>query len=134
MKLIDLLRENLTDTANKKIDYLPQGKLFPDAKRIDGVFKRSSRSWSEVIEALEQNKESGEKTAVNTNDVHITQPNVQSRKVKEMIENPKEIKTIDVVQFPDGEMVIPDGHHSLTANWALGKESIEVNLIKAQEK
>lgn len=139
MKLIDLLRENAAQVeANERIDSLPQGKVFDDAKRIDGIFNKSKREYSYAQAALEQNRENAKKTAVNTTDIRITQPNVQSGKVKEkveqMIEDPKDVKTIDAVQFPDGEMVIPDGHHRLTANWALGNKTIVVNLIKAQEK
>jgi hypothetical protein len=134
MKLRDILRESLNDAANERIDSLPQGKVFDDAKRIDGVFKKSSHSWSEVIEALEQNKKNGERQEVNTTDIRITQPNVQSGKVKRMVQGKDGKSTIDVVQFPDGEMAIHDGHHRLTANWALGNKTIVVNLIKAQQK
>ena len=36
---------------------------------------------------------------------------------------------INSVKFPDGTIVIFDGHHRLVANWALGNSSIKVNLV-----
>ena len=39
------------------------------------------------------------------------------------------LKTINVVQFPDG-LAIYDGHHRLTTAWALGETKIKVNLVK----
>ena len=54
IKLIDLLKEELSnktiEIANKKIDELPGGKIFGDAKNIQGIFNTSQYSWSEVIE------------------------------------------------------------------------------------
>lgn len=42
IKLIDLLKEELSnktiEIANKKIDELPGGKIFGDAKNIQGIF------------------------------------------------------------------------------------------------
>lgn len=121
-----------TASADEKMDSLPQGDLFPTAKRIDGIFKKSRHSWSEVIESLERNIENGKRTTVNIEDVKITQPNVLSSKVKKMVQGSGKTPTIDAVLFPDGEIVIHDGHHRLTANWALGNKTIEVNLVRAE--
>jgi len=118
------------NTAYDKIDRLPHGKIFNDAKRIDGIFNKSKHSYSEVIEAFEKNKAKNNIEFVSVNDVHITQPNIQSNKVKQTITSFDDTATINVVQFPDGEMAIYDGHHRLTAAWAIGKDKIKVNLVK----
>lgn len=118
------------NTAYDKIDRLPQGKIFNDAKRIDGIFNKSKHSYSEVIEAFEKNKAKNNIEFVSVKDVHITQPNIQSNKVKQTITSFDDTATINVVQFPDGEMAIYDGHHRLTAAWAIGKDKIKVNLVK----
>jgi hypothetical protein len=60
--------------AAQKIDQLPQGKLFNDAKNIEGVFKKSSHSWSKVIELFEKNKNKSKLEVIDTKDIHITQP------------------------------------------------------------
>jgi hypothetical protein len=39
------------------------------------------------------------------------------------------LKTINVIEFPEG-MVIYDGHHRLTTAWALGETKLKVNYIK----
>ena len=125
------VKENISvDTAYDKIDRLPQGKIFNDAKRIDGIFNKSKHSYSEVIEAFEKNKAKNNIEFVSVKDVHITQPNIQSNKVKRMIDNFTKSSPINVVQFQDGEMSIYDGHHRLTAAWVLGKNKIKVNLVK----
>lgn len=113
-----------------KIDALPTGKIFSDAKSIDGVFKKSQYTWSEVIEAFEKNQDSAKSLTVNLKDIKITQPNVQSSKVKKMIDEIDKVPPINVVQFKNGEKAIYDGHHRLLANWALGETKIKVNLVK----
>ena len=115
--------------AHSKIDSLPKGTMFDDAKRIETLFNKSRRSWSEVIETLEKNKSKSKPATVDIEEINITQPNIQANKVKEMIDTGK-LPLIDVVQFEDGEMAIHDGHHRLTAAWALGKKKIKVNLIR----
>jgi hypothetical protein len=115
--------------AHSKIDSLPKGTMFDDAKRIENLFNKSGRSWSEVIETLEKNKSKSRPTAVDIKDISITQPNIQANKVKKMIDSGN-LPLIDVVQFEDGEMAIHDGHHRLTAAWALGENKIKVNLVK----
>jgi hypothetical protein len=124
------LKEDTVPSAEQKIDELPKGKLFDDAKNIESIFNRSKHSWSEVIELFEKNKSKEE--YVNIEDIHITQPNIQSNKVKHIITNSKEIPAINVVEFPDGEKVIYDGHHRLVANWALGNEKIKTNLVQVK--
>jgi hypothetical protein len=124
------LKEDTVPSAEQRIDELPKGKLFDDAKNIESIFNRSKHSWSEVIELFEKNK--SKEQYVNIEDIHITQPNIQSNKVKQIITNSKEIPAINVVEFPDGEKVIYDGHHRLIANWALGNEKIKTNLVQVE--
>ena len=124
------LKEDTTSSAEQKIDELPKGKLFDDAKNIESIFNRSKHSWSEVIELFEKNR--SKEQYVNIVDIHITQPNIQSNKVKQIITNSKEIPAINVVEFPDGEKVIYDGHHRLVANWALGNGKIKTNLVQVE--
>jgi nicotinamide mononucleotide adenylyltransferase len=125
----ELDKSNLK-SISQKIDSLPQGKLFDDAKNIESIFNKSKHSWNETIESFEKNKDKGKEQYVNINDIHITQPNIQSNKVKNMIKNIDKLPVINVVEFPDGEKVIYDGHHRLIANWALGNEKIKANLVK----
>lgn len=117
------------ESAVAKIDSLPTGAIFDDAKKIDGIFNMTKHSWSDVINAYEQNKKDGKMKSVNVKDIQITQRNIQSNKVKEMINRDGKLKTINVVQFPDG-LAIYDGHHRLTTTWALGETKIKVNLVK----
>jgi len=130
IRLIDLLYEN-SSIAFDKIDKLPKGKIFDDAKNIENVFKKSKHTWNEVINAYEQNKDTGELTTVDLNDIQITQPNIQANKAKQMVKDINNLPTINVVEFNNGEKVIYDGHHRLIANWAVDNNEIEVNLIKA---
>jgi len=124
------LRNLLVETLHNKIDELPAGKLFDDAKNIEGIFNKSRHTWSEVIEAFEKNKNNGRIQFVNIQDIHITQPNIQSNKVKSILNDLNKQALIDVVEFDDGEMAIFDGHHRLVANWALVNSQIKVNLIQ----
>ena len=124
------LRNLLVETSNNKIDELPIGKLFNDAKNIQRIFNISRRSWSDVIEAFEKNKDNGNLQLVSLKDIHITQPNIQSNKVKTILADLNKLSTINVVEFEDGEMAIFDGHHRLVANWALGNSKIQVNLVQ----
>ena len=124
------LRNLLVETSNNKIDELPIGKLFNDAKNIQRIFNISRRSWSAVIEAFEKNKDNGNLQLVSLKDIHITQPNIQSNKVKTILADLNKLSTINVVEFEDGEMAIFDGHHRLVANWALGNSKIQVNLVQ----
>jgi hypothetical protein len=117
------------ESAVAKIDSLPTGAIFDDAKKIDGIFNMTKHSWSDVINAYEQNKKDSKMKSVNVKDIQITQRNIQSNKVKEMINRDGKLKTINVVQFPDG-LAIYDGHHRLTTTWALGETKIKVNLVK----
>ena len=126
------LRNLLVETSNNKIDELPTGKLFNDAKNIQRIFNISRRSWSDVIEAFEKNKDNGNLQLVSLKDIHITQPNIQSNKVKTILADLNKLSTINVVEFEDGEMAIFDGHHRLVANWALGNSKIQVNLVQTK--
>jgi hypothetical protein len=128
----DGLYENVKDleSANTKIEDLPKGKIFDDAKRIEGVFKKSKRTWHEVIGAFETNKNSAKPATINVKDIHITQPNIQSNKVKGMLNSIDKLDPINVVEFENGEYAIYDGHHRLLAHWALDEKKIKVNLVK----
>lgn len=129
MKLMKLLNEINIDNLNR-IYNLPKGKLFDDAKNIETVFKKSKRTWSEVIENAEKHKDNSIRTRVDIKSINITQPNVQIHKIKNIIGNINHTPIINVVEFPDGERVIYDGHHRLMANWAIGNLQIDVNLIR----
>jgi hypothetical protein len=134
IKLIDLLKEELSnktiEISNKKIDELPSGKIFSDSKNIQGIFNTSQYSWSEVIEKFEKIKKQGKLEDVDIMSIHITQPNIQSNKVKHLIKNINNLPYINIIQFKNGEKVIYDGHHRLVANWALGKKLIKAYLVK----
>lgn len=134
IRLRDILQEvgSVIAVAMQKIATLPAGKLFDDAKNIEGIFNRSRRTWSEVIEAFEKNKDNGSLRFVNTQDIHVTQPNIQANKVKTILDDLNKLSTINVVEFEDGELAIFDGHHRLVANWALGNSQIKVNLVGIQ--
>lgn len=136
IKLIDILREEISPSnlAIQKIDELPKGKIFDDAKNIEGIFKKSQHSWSEVIDSFEKNKHKSKPQTVNIRDIHITQPNIQSNKIKHTIKNLDKVPTINVVEFENGEKAIYDGHHRLVASWALGDAKIKVNLVQLGRK
>jgi len=129
----DFLNESILSSkleqAYSKIDSLPKGAIFDDSKRIDGIFDITKHSWSDVVDAFEKNEKDAKIKSVNVKDIQITQRNIQSNKVKKMISQDGKLKTINVVQFPDG-LAIYDGHHRLTTAWALGETKIKVNLVK----
>jgi hypothetical protein len=134
MKPIKLFEEFLNesqkqDAAMQKVEALPKGSIFDDAKRIDSIFKTNNRTWSEVVQAWEENEKDSKTKTINPKDVQITQRNIQSSKVEEMIYRKGPLKTINVIEFPEG-MVIYDGHHRLTTAWALGETKLKVNYIK----
>lgn len=133
MKFVQLfeqfINESKVELANQKIDDLPKGATFEDAKKIDGVFDKSKHTWSEVIETFESNQKDAKVKSVNVKDIQITQPNIQANKVKRMIAEPGKLPIINAVQFSDG-ISIYDGHHRLMTAWALGETKIKVNLVK----
>jgi hypothetical protein len=131
IKLKTLLTESEHDlhSVYKLIDNLPAGNIFEDAKRISGIFKKSNHSWSEVIETFERNKDNAQLKNVNVMDICITQPNIQSNKVKRIVSIIGRMPEINAVQFADGEIAIYDGHHRLVANWAIGNQNMQVNLV-----
>jgi len=130
-KLKGIIREIIQEESiNKKIDELPQGKIFNDSKNIESIFRRSSHNWSEVIELFEKNKNKSKPDIIDIKDIHITQPNIQANKVKNMLDKVNDLSPINVVEFEDGEKVIYDGHHRLVTNWALDNNKIKVNLVK----
>lgn len=123
--------EFIVDFTRKllKIDDLKNGAIFEDAKKIDSIFKISNHTWSEVIEVFEKNEKNATIQMVNIDDIQITQRNIQSEKVKRFIIQDKEFEPINAVEFADG-LAIYNGHHRLTALWAIGKTEIKVNLVK----
>jgi hypothetical protein len=127
------LRDLLHETNYDRIDKLPPGKLFDDAKNIKDIFKMSHHTWSEVIEAFEKNQETVQPVNINISDIRITQPNIRINKVKQIIANINTMTPINAVQFTDGEIAIYDGHHRLVANWALDNQTIGVNLVKLNQ-
>lgn len=134
MKPIKLFEQFLNESqkeeaAIQKVEALPKGSLFYDAKRIDGIFKLNTRPWSEIVQIWEENESKAKPKTINPNEIQITQRNVQSNKVKEMILREGGVKTINVIQFPEGP-VIYDGHHRLTKAWALGETKLKVNYLK----
>ena len=132
IKLKNLLKENESsiNLAYQKIDKLPIGKLFDDAKNIEGIFKKSQHSWNDVIVTYEKHEEQHHIKYVNISDIYITQPNVQANKVKNLLDNIDKLPRINAVQFEDREIAIYDGHHRLIANWAVGNTQIKVNLVR----
>ena len=125
----DFVGESKTDSAYERIDSLPKGAIFDDAKRIGGIFDISKHSWSDVVNAFEKNQKNAKVKSINIKDIQITQPNIQSNKVKAMIDGFDKLPTINVVQFSDG-LAIYDGHHRLLTAWSLGETKIKVNLVK----
>ncbi len=125
----DFVGESKTDSAYERIDSLPKGAIFDDAKRIGGIFDISKHSWSDVVNAFEKNQKNAKVKSINIKDIQITQPNIQSNKVKAMIEKFDKLPMINVVEFSDG-LVIYDGHHRLLTAWALGETKIKFNLVK----
>lgn len=126
---LNRIKQNL-ESAIQRIDNLPQGKLFDDAKNIKGVFKMSKHTWNEVIVAYEQREEQHHIVVIDIKDIHITQPNIQANKVDKLLDNIDKLPRINVVQFSNGEKAIYDGHHRLIAHWALGERKIKVNLVR----
>ena len=134
MKHIQLFEQFLNESqkqeaAIQRVEALPKGSIFDDAKRIDGIFKMNNRPWHEIVATWEQYKDAAKTQTLNPKDIQITQPNIQSNKVREMILRDGKVKTINVIQFPEGP-VIYDGHHRLTKAWALGETKLKVNYIK----
>jgi hypothetical protein len=128
IKLFELfLNESRLDKAIEKIQALPQGKMFNDAKNIEGIFKKSKHTWSEVIETFEKNQDQAKEVQIPIKDIQITQPNIQMGKVEKML-IANDLPLINVVKFKDG-YAIYDGHHRLMTSWALGDKKIKVNLV-----
>jgi len=135
MKPIKLFEQFLNesqkeDAAMQKVEALPEGSIFDDAKRIDGIFKLNNRPWSEIVQTWEENEKQAKPKTINPKDIQITQRNIQLSKVHEMIYRKGPLKTIHVIEYPEG-MVIYDGHHRLTTAWALGITKLKVDYIKA---
>ncbi len=112
------------------LEGLPKGRIFDDAKLIDGIFQKSKHSWSETIEMFEKNIDNAIIKELDVSKITITQPNIQSNKVKKMLEEFNKTPMLNAVQFKDGKIVIYDGHHRLTSAYLLGKKKIKVNLVK----
>lgn len=121
------VNESKVDKAMEKLQALPQGKMFDDAKNIESVFKKSKHTWHEVIETFETNQSDAVETQINIKDIQITQPNIQLYKVEKML-TAKDLPMINVVKFKDG-YAIYDGHHRLMTAWALDDKKIKVNLV-----
>jgi hypothetical protein len=118
------------EVAKGRVDELPKGTIFEDAKSITSVFKKSQRPWSDVVYGFEQNKKNAREELVSIKDIQITQPNIQSNKVKKMIDSRTKTPVINAVKYKNGDIVIFDGHHRLVAKWAKGKKAIKLNIVK----
>lgn len=121
------LKESKLDKAMNKIQALPQGKMFNDAKNIEGVFKKSKHTWHEVIETFEKYQADAKETQIPIKDIQITQPNIQMNKVKAML-GARDLPAVNVVKFKDG-YAIYDGHHRLVSQWALGETKLKIKLV-----
>jgi 4-hydroxy-L-threonine phosphate dehydrogenase PdxA len=132
MKAVKLFEQFITEGNEKaiqRLEALPPGKIFQDAKNIESVFKRSKHTWHEVIETFEAGQAEAEATQLQIKQIQITQPNIQLNKVKAMLQQ-RNLPPVPVVQFKDG-FVIYDGHHRLLAAWAQNQAKISVLLVKA---
>ena len=119
--------------ADARVDSLPSGRIFDDAKRVDQVFSIGTRSWSETAQAFELGRDQAEPVELDLDSLRITQPNIRSSRVKWLISQVESLDPIPVVEFSDGERVVFDGHHRLIANWALGRRTIAAYLVKLQD-
>lgn len=116
--------------ASARVDDLPSGRIFDDAKRVDQVFSIGTRAWSEAAQAFELGKDQAELVELDLDSLRITQPSIRSSRVKWLISQVESLDPIPVVEFSDGERVVFDGHHRLVANWALGRRRILAYLVK----
>ena len=121
------INESKLDKAMDKLQALPEGKMFSDAKNIESVFKKSKHTWSEVIESFEKYQSEAVESVIPIKDIRITQPNIQVNKVEKIL-NAKDLPLINVVKFKD-DYAIYDGHHRLITAWALGEAKIKINLV-----
>lgn len=121
------VNESKIDKAMEKIQALPRGKMFDDAKNIEGVFKKSKHTWHEVIETFEKHQAEAVETQIPIKDIQITQPNIQMNKVEAML-SARDLPLVNVVKFKDG-YAIYDGHHRLMSAWALGETKLKVKLV-----
>lgn len=126
IKLKTLINES---SAEQKLQALPKGQLFNDAKSIKDVFDASPYTWSQTIEAFEKHAAKAKHVTVPINTIKITQPNIQLHKVLNIMAKLDTTPIINSVKFDDNNTVIFDGHHRLMANWALGNSNIKVNLV-----
>lgn len=126
IKLKTLLAES---NAEQKLQALPKGQIFDDAKSIKTLFDSSPYTWSQTIEAYEKHATKAKEVTIPINTIHITQPNIQLHKVLDIMANIDSTPIINAVKFPDDTISIFDGHHRLVSNWALGKTNIKVNLV-----
>jgi hypothetical protein len=120
--------QSVKDTAYSKIDELPN--VEAKHKRINGIFNVSKHAWSEHNEYLKRKRKMFPNVYVYLTDIHITQLDVESIKVKDILDNIDKLSLITIFQLADGEKIIYDGHHRLIAHWALGEKKIKVNLVK----
>lgn len=115
--------------ASDRVDNLPQGALFDDAKSITSIFPRSKHTYSEALELFEGNKEKGIEKVIALNKIKITQPNIRANNVKNMIKSPNNLPIVNVVKFDSGEIVVFDGHHRLVSHWALGRKNMKTFFV-----
>ena len=76
------VNESNADSASEKIESLPKGSTFDDAKRIDGIFSKSKHTWSEVIEAFEKMANLATKAGVEGHPIRIRTPLIRMTKAQ----------------------------------------------------
>ena len=129
MKFIKLKTLLAESNAEQKLQSLPKGQIFDDAKSIKDTFDASPYTWSQTIEAYESNATKAKHVTIPINTIYITQPNIQLHKVLNIMANLDSTPIINAVKFDNNTISIFDGHHRLVANWALDKTHVKVNLV-----
>lgn len=129
MSFIKLKTLIIESSAEQKLQGLPKGELFNDAKSIKGIFDASPYTWSQTIEAFEKHATKAKEVTIPIDSIKITQPNIQLHKVHNMLANLDKTPIIDAVKFDENNTVIFDGHHRLMTNWALGNTNVKINLV-----
>ena len=118
--------------AIEQLSKLPQGKIFDDAKNITGIFKQSKLIHNKVLVDFENMRQTSYITEIPLSNIRITQSNIRENKVIDIIKSYNKNITIPGVRY--GEVVvIPDGHHRLTAAFLLGLNKIKVELVDSTD-
>ena len=117
------------EKAIEKLYSLPRGKIFSNAKDISNIFKKSNIPYSKVLFNYEQGEQNANIKFVDIDKIEVTQPNITSSKVEKYIKDFNQNSAIPGVMYGKN-IVIPDGHHRLTAAYLLGYDKIKVSLVQ----